>query len=225
MRGFDVWEKPGGVTLEFLGPSGVGKTKLLGDLLQMSNISWKGQPSFIFTEINKNKYYDTPHSELLEKKTLYISAQKLNSVQKIRLIKYFSETLLRDLYIRFEDTNSNYCLDEGVLCNFPNESLMLSDKDFSYLIKNKSFIYLRPDDCNFVADRILKRANEGGHIVASHQGLNYKELVDVSEKGVISLDNVTQRIEVCGGRVLRLCVDSNQSGNQKAALEFMENSR
>jgi hypothetical protein len=102
---------------------------------------------------------------------------------------------------------------------------MLSDKNFLYLIKNKSFIYLRPDDSKTVADRIIRRANEGGHIVTSHQGLNYEELVDVSEKAVISLDSVTQRIEVCGGRVLRLRAESDQSDNLQAALKFIKNSR
>jgi hypothetical protein len=209
-----------GYTIEIVGPSGVGKTTLYEELLQVSNHSLKGQPSVDLPA--KNLIYDNiSHFKLLEKKILSISTKQFNSAQKIILMNYFSATLLRDLYIRFEDTNSKYLLDEGILHNFAKELSVLSGKDFLELVDKKSVIYIRPDKSETVVDRLLKRANEVGHMATHHQGLNYQQLVKITEESVFNLDNLIQLLEKCGVRLLSLRAESEKKENQKLALNFI----
>jgi hypothetical protein len=204
-----------------IGPSGVGKTKLHLDLMQTTENIWMHKPEVGFEKYKQNNYKNTPHFELLEKKIINISSNKINSVQKTILLKYFAEVILKDLYIQNHDSKNNYFLDEGLIHNFAQEIFMLEEKDFLELIKNKFVIYLRPDDPETVVNRIFKRRDEGGHMVTHHQGLDFRELIDLTKKSISFFDTLTKKMDEKGNKILRLTAESNFRDNVEIALDFI----
>lgn len=207
-------------TIEIVGPSGVGKSTLRQELGDAVTASLNFQPNGISPSGDQYKHLDTPHFELLKKKSYDLSSLKINSVRKTILLNYYTSIILQDLSVKFVETKAMFLLEEGLFHNFAKELAMLSDIEFLNLGGNRSFIYLRPEDPKTVADRILLRAKDV-EMTVHHQGFTYEELVQLTDDSITVLDKMVTRLIILGFSVLHLSAEAEKSKNKISAEKFI----
>jgi hypothetical protein len=207
--------------IEFVGPSGVGKTSLLLGAKKKLTTDWQFQPSEFLLTFDQNLLPDTIHFQMLLLKASELAANnKMNSLQKTNLLNYFSLIVLRDLEIRFSNRSVNYILDEGIFHNFSSAVNNLDENNIKILASERSVVYLRPDNPETVVGRIFKRKNEAGILGPHHQGLTHYDLTKLICSSVERFDKLVKKLESVGVKILVLRAESNLNLNIESLLEF-----
>ncbi len=156
--------------IEFVGPSGIGKTTLYKELIKLrtKRDKWLSADEFIqhHTKLKNNHYISEPFAELLELKTKRVLlGKKDHSIfRKMGLLSYFYKILKKDLIFKRYNKDFKIIMDEGVVHNFTNEFIDLSkDKPeyFRMLIQDVAIVFFNSSE-EFITYNSLKRAKEKG---------------------------------------------------------------
>lgn len=207
------------IQLEFIGPSGVGKTHLRDAVVSQLSQNYALAPPD-FPILNHNSFPNSRHYSLLQMKAANIGArQRLNSVQRTVLLRYFSDIALRDITIQFLSTGEAFLLDEGLVHNFAAELLALEQSVLKQLLVQRALIYLRPSRIQTVVDRVRLRSLSGA-LVTHHQGLDDSELAAIAQESVDRFDEVSRLGQEIGVPILKLNAESDLSHNIAAILKF-----
>lgn len=208
--------------IEFIGPSGVGKSTLFSEVKKYTVGNWfyKEDISNILLGHGDGEVDDHYHWRLLFAKSRYLEDYKANGYEKIKLMKYFSEVILGDL-VTFEGVSEKRLfLDEGLCHNFSKELMEFSDSDLAALMAKRALIFVQARDTLTIVKQIRKREIELGHKIAYHVGLNDNELINMAEASALSLEILVKRVKPFGVPVCIIFTEDDIHLNVKRVLEF-----
>jgi len=170
------------IFIEFIGPSGVGKTTLFKKMKELNkNNSWIGIKEYYKFKANKGKYNRDfkLYESLIDYKIKNISQADFDAYKKLRLLSFFYKKLKEELFARSTNDEFAIVLEDGIFHNFTPEFIRLSEEksdSFKRLLQKRAFVFLHaPPEYN--ARNILKRKKETGAIRPQHEKLNNEELI------------------------------------------------
>ncbi len=187
--------KTTGNIVEFLGPSGVGKSTLLEALKHHTVGEWYYRDNIPQLKLREREdnLDGALHWEMLHAKFMYMDKRSLNGFRKAKLMNYHTQVVMNDLQLRYGMSARGFLLDEGLCHNYSREVGALSDADFISIMSDRALVYVKPNEISTVVKRIRQRTQNGGHTVTHHVGLSDDELCSVAEKSVDSANALTRR--------------------------------
>lgn len=170
--------------IEFVGPSGVGKTTLFKKLLQGRGREdeWISLDEFLSTCSNRNinnTTRDESYDSLLEYKTKNVLQKKSYAIfTQLGLLSFFYQNLKKDIFLSQINKDCKVVWDDGIIHNFSTELISLAKEDerlFSAFINNLAVVYCYASE-DFITKNILKRQQEKGQTRPQHIGLGSEQL-------------------------------------------------
>ncbi len=211
----------GGKIIEYIGPSGVGKTILYN--LTKNNLSSEWSNLQIGSDNQKDSIDERLFEiqrEILKKKNDSVDILKCDINQKLKLMTYFNQVLLNNIRISNCNQKAGFLLEEGICHNFSNELQSLKEKDLEYVMKNRILICVLPHDSLTVVSQIRKRTKEGGHTVYHHEGLDDEELNKLTIDSTNNFINLLSCIQKFNIPVCELSAEDGIELNCKKIIEF-----
>lgn len=210
--------------IEFIGPSGIGKSTLFKEYFSKTDFNFYTQNDLykIKSKLDQQKILSIIYNELLLNKHNNLLIKGYNAYINTELLNYFTKIVSEDIIIQNSYKDCGFILEEGIAHNFSMELLQLSNEHLSLLLKNRIVVYLRPEDPNIVVQRIKKRANEGGHIVIHHNNKTDEELLNIAIQSIANYDKLIERIKVLNFPYLQIISEEN-NGSSKLKSFFSAN--
>ena len=183
--------------VEFIGPSGVGKSTFCEAYRQVSSIPWghAGDIAGLRLVGGETELDGSIHWKLLSKKLEYLDRQPLNRFRSAKLMYYFSQVVSLDLMLFYSEGPAIFLLDEGICHNFAGQLIELNETDFRYIMSGRALVYVRPRDPELVVYRIRKRAMETGFMVTHHIGLDHAGLVQMVEESLGRFGKLMEKLQ------------------------------
>lgn len=210
-----------GLTIEFIGPAGVGKSTLFDAVKNRMQGHWnyREKQQHYKLEQCQTSIDGTLHWNLMMAKAINLHGLELNGFRKLKLLKYFSDVVYSDLYMHFSSSESGFLLEEGIFHNFSKEINSLQNNEFESLIANRVLIYVRPKNNTTVVDRIRKRTANNGHTVTHHIGLSDHELLAIVDRSVIKFDVMIKRAQTLNHQILTVYAEDELNYNADLILD------
>jgi len=208
--------------VEFIGPAGIGKSTIFEEVKNHVVGNWKGRGD-LHIVLEKHEYgHDAEdYLGLLQNKISHLEKYALPDYEKIRLTWFFSDILLKDMAIMNNSiSSSKFMLDEGLCHNFSEELMRLSDSSFEMLMANRAFIFVQARRVETVVERIRKRENEAGRLVAYHMGLNNEELKKYIEQVYSGFNAFIERVEALDIPVCKIFAEDETQTRVGRILDF-----
>jgi hypothetical protein len=208
--------------LEFIGPSGVGKTTLMAALKTDCFRGYLNRTDII--ELRDTQDLSSTRGEayqrLLEIKSERLWKRSTNSLQKARTVRYAAEIIVKDIAIFSSKAKQGFLLDEGLCTIFGSELLLLPDAQFAELMQGRALIYLAPRNVSTVVKRIREREDRGGHLAGHYRGLDDAVLADAVEKDLGILEHLMQRCTAHNVPFVRLFAEDRFDDNVERLKGF-----
>ncbi|MDG5800312.1 hypothetical protein QA597_08085 [Marinilabiliaceae bacterium ANBcel2] len=170
------------ITIDIVGPSGIGKSYFINKLIENKIITPAKIPFRISDqEITIDEHNDYCHFKLLQNRVNADGDKtSLYSEPNLKKIRYKLEWLIRDIYLR--KLNKPFIIDEGITHHFTGAIIQLNESNplvIKEILKNKAIINLTSNP-KTINKRIRKRIQERGKIQWRHKNLNEQELIDLN---------------------------------------------
>lgn len=210
--------------IEFIGPSGIGKSTLFKEYFSKADFNFYTQNDIykIKSRLDEQNILSNIYKELLFKKHSNLLDRAYNAYVSTVLLNYFTKIVSEDIIIQNSNKDFGFVLEEGIVHNFSMELLQLTNEHLSLLLKNRIIIYMRPENPNLVVQRIKKRANEGGHIVIHHNNKTDDELLNIAKQSVVHFDKLINKIKELDIPCLQIIAEEN-NGSYKLKSFFNDN--
>ena len=186
--------------IEFIGPSGVGKTTLLNELVNHLAGDWYFRRDLDVARVNQtpDRVDSKIHWRLLMGKTSRLEEAEISGFQKLQFLRYFVQVVLNDVKLSNGDLKKGFLLDGGLCQNFARELLGLEEKEFSFILSARALVFLKPTDAETVVRQIRERAIAGGRLVIHHHGKTDDELAALTEISASVFEALAVRAEAAG---------------------------
>ncbi len=180
------------IKVEFLGPSGVGKSTLYREVKKTRRTKdlWVPFSSFPIQTDGlelKSENFPEPHQALLEKKLNAIAQQRdYPIITKLRLVFFFVKNIKKDILLSNVNKENIVLWDDGPIHNFSSQIVGLADenpKHFKDLIKNTAFVFCSCSASGLVQN-VYSRENEFGKTRPQHRNKSYDTLLRAAEKNL-----------------------------------------
>lgn len=210
-----------GKIIEFIGPSGVGKSTLYNETKNSLSSVWRNSKS-----LNKFKGNTTDeqlaeiHWKLFKSKISNVDSINTDGLVKLSLMEHFQKMLSDNLKIIQQENEVGIFLEEGLCHSFSRELIVLTNAELINVLGNRFLIYVSPKDPNIVVRQIRKRAMEGGHTVYHHVGLDDQDLNRITKDSIDNFNKLTNHIEKLNVPVCRLFVEDGIEINSNRIIEF-----
>lgn len=165
----------GGGYIEFVGPSGIGKSTLFKNFSRMTNLPYLYRQNFDAKDY-ADKFDSVLQWHLLAQKFSDLNSRELEEHKKLKLIHYFVKVAMDDAVVNSILSDNLLMFDEGLFHNFSKQINELPDDQFKELTRDRAFIFLEARDPKTVVQRRRKRFKETGVIVTHHVGLDDLEM-------------------------------------------------
>lgn len=212
------------VNIEFVGPSGVGKTKIYSDVRSRIAGDWvfrESNPSLL-TLLDDSKVFDRNRWCLLFEKVKFLDRGGYDDYNKVRLLRYFSDIVLFDLVFYNRMLDKRFFLDEGICQNFSAELMKLPERNLSELMTRRALVLVQARSSNQIVERIRARERKIGRVMAYHSGLNDEEIKRHVESEILHFESFTEKMASLGVPVCRVFSDGDISQSTEAVLDFVE---
>lgn len=209
-----------GKVIEFIGPSGVGKSFLCDRAFPLLSAHWRKGISPPKSSEDHLMPEMSAHWKLLRSKFEKLSLGQLNSYQRAKLLRYFSEVIAKDLEMRAQLSMCGFVLDEGLFHNFGKELLALDDDEFGLVAASRIIIALLPSRPETVVERRRSRFDQKGFLVTSQSGKSRDEQLKAIESSVNTYQAVMDRATHYRVPWLRLTAEASLGDNLTSILEF-----
>lgn len=210
-------------TIEFIGPSGIGKSTLFKEYFSKTDFNFYTQNDIykIKSRLDEQNILSNIYKELLFKKHSNLLDRAYNAYVSTELLNYFTKIVSEDIVIQNASKDFGFIIEEGIVHNFSMELFQLSNENLSLLLKNRIIIYIRPENPNLIVQRIKKRASEGGHVVIHHNNKTDEELLNIAKQSIVHFDKLINRIKELNIPCIQIIAEEN-NGSDKLKSFFKD---
>lgn len=152
-----------GQIVEFIGPSGVGKSITFRSLAPKIQDRWFFQEhlaQYHFNAFNLDASKQSCYERLVRQRALEVLDQEVTLPERVNRLAFSLKLANEDMALISQRYSCGFFLDDGLCHNFTRVLLDLleaGDPDAEHLIRARSFIVLLADEPDFVVENILLR--------------------------------------------------------------------
>ncbi|OQA17233.1 MAG: hypothetical protein BWY63_02470 [Chloroflexi bacterium ADurb.Bin360] len=216
-----------GWLVEFIGPSGIGKTALFDEMVarRKPEHGWLTPAESLcwFDQQPVSAPLHDIYEKLLLLKLQEVSLLAIAPSDKYRLLAFFNENLQLDADLNRLELKAPVVCHDGLFHNFSSCLLALDGDDpsgFNRLIQNRAFVHCSAS-AQLIAERILKR-NAGGQARPHHRDLTEQELSVQSAKVLEQNSDLVARLKNAGSPCLDLDMAHETGRNIEAVQHFID---
>ena len=195
-----------GTIIEFIGPSGSGKSYLFEKSWPKLKGCWGRYPERMKVEDYMVPAF-APYWSLLASAVQGLSHSLLNDYQRAKVLRQLASIIVKDSEIRTQLDRSGFILQEGLFHNFPQQLLQLPDSDFQMASAARALILLIPSSPQTIIDRRRARVGDGGHLSTWQSGMSETEQLEEIESRCAIITQLAARAENFGVACLRLTAE------------------
>lgn len=173
--------------IDFMGPSGVGKTTLFNEVYKQrsKNLDWITPEEFVHNKkFTFSDIVSSFHQDILEFKINEILRQKtFRTSDKLGLLDFINKIIRKEVIINHYNQNQKIVFEDGFFHVFGFEIKELVEKDFKTyqgFIQNRALVFCYTEPENLV-ENILKRSKTDW-VRTQHKNLSKEELLIQEEK-------------------------------------------
>ncbi len=214
--------------IEFMGPSGVGKTTLRNYYLKQYSTSFTGgiiTEKFLETHTLNLNEKDIENTEIYDilfyQKLLTLNQKRSNFVKTNRQVRLFYKTLAEDFIIRNYSHKKYAFLDQHIFKFFTENFLQLEDSETQKeLLKNRIIVYCHAAP-KTVVEYIKKRA-ASGKISFKHQGKNESQLYSTLTDHMANRKPQIQKLKEYGACIITINTENSLKENAKLLDDYLK---
>jgi hypothetical protein len=215
---------------EFIGVPGVGKSFLFDKIKESKNYNY-----FFFnaefltqktTKLN-NDIIECPlelKEHILNGKFNYVNSLKIPTSQKVWLLSYFYEILIKDQKI-IKNLSCSVVAEEGLFHNFNDELLSYIQENPKILtheyFRNRSFVFCFADPI-VSARRVLDRKMKTGKLLPFFVDLNINEIAAIQNERQVKKRQLIKLIRSHKLDVLEIDTTSDVAINTNKIIDFIK---
>lgn len=211
-----------GRCIEFIGPSGVGKTTLLNQVWHRTAGDWHSRKDIAGARIDRTPdLIESPiHWRLLLEKSRWVDSSSLSSMQKLKLMQYFTKILVNDVVMREMGWSKGFLLDEGLCHNFSRQIAALGETDFAHIMSGRALVFVTQRDDLTVARQIQERAIADGKVVPHHHGRTMDELMVSAANSRGAFEAFATRASAAGMPICIIHTEDPSAVKVRSLVEF-----
>ena len=209
--------------VEFIGPSGIGKSRLLVQILAVAKARrWRAMHEAI-SHREFAPRLDRWDSFLLERKLRTVMATKgITVVEIYGILPFYFRKIITDSTLRSEFAVRNIVDDDPFFYNFGGELAELFELDqaaFGGLVRNRAFVFLRAAP-ERIFRNIRERQARGEYRVATARVAD-AELLDTIGRRLENQHTMRELVSRVGSPYVEIDYDSAATGCERPVLEFI----
>ena len=218
----------GPVLVEFVGPSGVGKTTLYKQLFKGPDKTPLGLPFEQFCARDHEFAIDdaaldgSPHGQLLKHKWDSLVWSTYRTEDILSLLRYTYRILRMDVAIYRSTHTGCFLMENGLFHIFTKELLELKESvpvSFDNLLRRRAIVHFSGAPDRITAN-ILNR-KKAGDLKPLHKDRSEAELVELNRIRCALKQDLADAAEASGGRVLRIDTANTLDDNVYAIETFV----
>lgn len=212
--------------IEFIGPSGVGKTTLFNEVIKerKENFNWITPEEFISVEnpaINDEDIFSALEEEIIETKTKIILDRNHSPSDKMKLLAFFYQNIRKIAMVKNFNKNYIVVFEDGLFHNFGDVLMNFYEKQahqFVSMIANTAIIYCS-NEPEIIARQILKRRDTLSILHPHHKYSTFGELENYQKKYI---DELEKRITIFRQHSIRVFNINTADDLTKNAIKINE---
>ena len=211
--------------IEFIGPTGVGKTTLFERIKNHTAAEWyyRENLSSLNLKDREGKLSGSLHWKILFDRLLRLDGLNLDGFHKTKLMRYLAQVMIYDLRLHNGLSDKGFLFDEGICHNFSKELNALPGDEFKAIMAGRALVYLTPKDPSTVVKRIRERAQNSGKMVSYQKGLSDSELCLMAERHMNQFETLVSRARSIGIPTCIVYAEDELDRNAEIILGFEKN--
>ena len=215
-----------GLTVEFVGPPGVGKSTLFQTLLSRKR-KWLGIGEYRNAIHVAPQYLGTGLDEIYQALAIHKMDIVANSdfipTDKLRILGYFYSVLQNDKALALHNPGYTVVLDEGLLHNFSSsvQQLIYRNTQLDDFFAKRKVVQCSAAP-ETIAQQILRRQQETGNILPQHKGRTLNQLTMDQREVAIKMDEFCQDLQRVGIPLLKVNTEEEMGHNADLVKDFIE---
>ncbi|AIJ44657.1 hypothetical protein O987_02345 [Comamonas testosteroni TK102] len=213
--------------IEFIGPSGIGKTTFFNHLKGVIDPAWLGMDDV--REIAKTQNVSEPDDivrTIIYRKRENVEKLNRSEFQKKFIGDYFNEIITLDQLVS-SSKNLKLINDDGVFHNFSKEILSASKEKYNEvqkLLLNRKIIYFTASS-EKILDNLKERHQKTPGASNDWYGYTQKNSISIQEMIEISVnesEEIYNLVKSMGAAVMRINLDEDNMENIEKAQNFID---
>jgi hypothetical protein len=210
--------------VEFIGPSGIGKSWLLHTILQGSAPrEWR-----TLQEVARNRQIAPRFNHwevfLLDRKLRAVLATRgIGVVDIYRILPFFFNLLAVDSVLRSEFKTRKIVDDDPLFNNYAGAIIELAQRNqaaFAELVSNRAFVFLRSHPERILSN-IRARQARGQYRVAV-EGVSESDLMATVREQVERFQQLRDLVAVSGNPFIEIELEPSVPGHERPVVEFID---
>lgn len=223
----DVTTQSSGLLVEFVGPSGIGKSTTLSKVSPLLRDRWFFQEELYYNKSNGlliSNELEEAYKFLAEGKILEVMEQKAHTAEKVSRISFMLRLLRTDMDLIGQFYPRGFFLDDGICKNFVRQivdGLQGNCHGIENLLRNRAYIFLLADSPLTIIENIKKRRNTTPwHFGNNFPGRSDSELMEICIQGDIENREFMSILSCMGCHILKLRAEDDFKVNSSKIFRF-----
>lgn len=213
--------------IDFMGPSGVGKTTLFNEVYKQrsKSLPWITPKEFLHNQNFSPSDTEIPFSyqKIIELKIDEIRNRKITAYEKLALLGFVSTIIKNEIQVKKRNQNQKVVFEDGFFHVFGYEIFDLLKEDFErnkIFIENRAIVLCTADP-KIIAEQILKRSPVEGRR-PQHKNLNKSELIQQQKQTIQERKDIALFLNKKGIPLLILNTAENLKENARKVNDFIK---